>query len=523
MKKLPIMTLIALAAITSCIKDEVKEVNRGTEIGFRTAVQTKGMEADSWTLETIYVTALEEDGTPYFSEAAFARTGGSSDGYFNTSPAYYWPGDGRSFDFYAYSPSETELGGSVEISATAKKLTGFTTQDDIWDQVDFITAKTADQTEENNTGSIGLTFNHHLTRVEVYGYNSSDLYEYIVNGVRVANVWSSGDFDLENEEWDLTAYEDDEYLKTFEMELTEPVTLQKNYGNKPLMGVIDYKNGTENNSAFLLPQTITSWDPEAPAAGGSYISVNVQINKKHEDGSVTRIYPASGSDYGWIAVPLPENTVWNAGDFYRYHLNFGTGAGYVDPSEDPTGDTILGEAIKMTMSVNEWVDSKENTLKNIEMIGRWTATRYYELIEEDEDEPQEDGTYKTVTRIEKDTEDKTVIAGYIDNFAEITIKDGTKLITAYKGVMTETPYILDEDNYILIQTYQSKDAEGNPIEGKYEVYPQIYTITQATVDPYQKGSAEIHVLMSNRGTAGNGDYYKRTQIILYDIEPLGVN
>lgn len=520
MKKLPIMTLIALAAVTSCIKDEVKEVNRGTEIGFRTAVQTKGMENDSWTLETIYVTALEEDGTPYFSKAAFAKTGNSSDGYFNTSPAYYWPGDGRSFDFYAYSPSEAELGGTVEISGTAKKLTGFTTEENIWDQVDFITAKAADQTEENNTGSIGLIFNHHLTRVDVYASTSSDLYEYIVNGVRIANVWSSGDFDLESEEWDLTDYTNAEYLKTFEMELTEPATLHR-YNNISLMGKLDYKNGTENNSAFLIPQTITSWDPENPAAGGSYISVNIQINKKHDDGSVTRIYPATGSDYGWVAVPLPENTVWNAGDYYRYYLNFGSGAGYVDPSEDPTGETILGEAIKMTMSVNEWVSSEENTLKNIEMIGRWTATRYYELIEEDE--LQEDGTYLTVTTIEDDTEDKTVIAGYIDNFAEITIKDGTKLITEYNDVMTETPYILDEDNNILIEIYQSKDAEGNPIEGQYNVYPQIANISPATADPYQKGSAEIHVLQSNRGTEGTGDYYKRTQIILYDIEPLSVN
>lgn len=515
------MTFVALAAITSCIKDEVKEVNKGTEIGFRTALQTKGLEADSWTLETIYVTALEEDGTPYFSEAAYAKTG-NSEGYFSTSPAYYWPGDGRTFDFYAYSPSEEELGGSVEISKDTKKLTGFTTKQDIWEQVDFITAKAVDQTEENNTGSIGLTFNHHLTRVMVYGnINSNSLgYEYIVNGVRFANIQSTGDFDLETEEWDLSGYTDAQYLKTFEMELDEPVTLERNRSIK-ITGEIEYKNYPEDNSAFFIPQTITSWDPERPAEGGSYISINIQINKKNNDGSVTRVYPATeDGDYGWVAVPLPENTVWGAGEFYSYYLNFGKGAGYVDPLVTPSGGTILGETIKMTVAVEDWVDSEENTLKNIEMIGRWTATRYYELIEEDE--LQDDGSYQIKETTRRDTEDKVVIAGYIDNFAELTIKDGTKLITKVNGVATETPYILDEEGYILIETYQSKDSEGNVIEGEYEVYPQIVNITQASSEPYQLGSAEIHVLQTESGTQGTGNYYKRTQVIIYDIEPLSI-
>lgn len=513
------MTFFALAAITSCIKDEVKEVNKGTEIGFRTALQTKGMEADSWTLETIYVTALEEDGKPYFSEVAFAKTG-NSDGYFSTSPAYYWPGDGRTFDFYAYSPSEEELGGTVEISNETKKLTGFTTKPDIWDQVDFITAKAVDQTEENNTGSIGLTFNHHLTRVMVYASTNTDEYEYIVNGVRFADIWSTGDFNFETETWDLTGYADEEYLKTFEMELDEPVTLSR-YSSQNLTREIKYKNGTEDNSAFFIPQTITSWDPEDPAAVGSYISINVQINKKHDNGSVTRIYPATDAgDYGWVAVPLPENTEWKAGEFYRYYLNFGRGAGYVDPLVTPSGGTILGETIKMTIKVEDWVDSEENTLKNIEMIGKWTATKYYEAIEEDV--LQDDGSYQVKERTRYYTEDNSVIAGYIDNFAEITIEDGTKLITKLNGVNTETPYILDENRYILIEVYQSKDSNGDVIEGEYDVLPQIINITPASAEPYQLGSAEIHVLQTEIGTQGTGNYYKRTQVIIYDIEPLSI-
>lgn len=516
MKKLLITTFIAITAISSCMKDEVKEVNKGTEIGFRTAIETKGLEAKNRTLETIYVTALEEDGSPYFSEVAFAKTGNSYDGYFNTSPAYYWPGDGRSFDFYAYSPSESAMGGTVEINASTKKLIGFTTQEDIFDQVDFVTATAEDQTEENNSSSIGLTFNHHLTKVIVQAYSSNNLYEYIVKGVRFADIRSKGDFDFTTGEWDLTGYASDEYVKTFELELPEPITLANS--NNSIMGTISYQTNTVENCAFFIPQSLISWNPEDPDAGGSYISVYVQVNRKHDDGSVTRVYPTSDADYGWMAAPMPANTVWKAGDSYTYQLNFGNGAGYEDPSDNPSGDTVLGETIKMTMSVQGWVDSEENTLKNIEMIGNWTATRYYESIEREH--TLDDGTVESVYSIEDDTEDIDEIAGHVDNFARITIKDGTKLITKYNGVSTETPYILDEDQYILIEIYQSKDSNGNPIEGEYNVYPQIFNITPASADPYQKGSAEIHVLQNEQGTKGTGNYYKRVQIIHYDIEPL---
>lgn len=514
MKKILITTLAALAAVTSCMKDEVKDVNRGTEIGFQTSVQTKGMEARAWTLETIYVTALEQDGTPYFSEAGFAKTGNSSDGYFNTSPAYYWPGDGRAFDFYAYSPSEDKLGGgNVEITVSNKKLTGFVTQQNIFDQVDFITAVATDITESE--GSVGLTFDHRLTRVQVSAWSGSTTYEYIVKGVKIADVGSKGDFDFDTGEWDVSGYESlDDFKKTFSLELPEAITL--NNSSQSLMGKIDYKDGTQSNYAFFIPQSLVSWNPENPSAGGSYISVKVQINKKNDDGTKTRVYPESSvGEYDWVSVPMPGNTVWNQAESYHYSLNFGTGAGY-----DENGETILGEAIKMTMDVQEWIDSENSSLKNIEMIGTWTATRYYENILEDVWN-SETSAYEVKEFIEDETTDPDALSANIDGFNKIVIKDGTKLVTTRGGVSTETDYILDEDKYILIDTYANKDGEGNIIG--YNVRPQIINITPASADPYQLGSAEIHVLQQDSGTPETGNYRKRVQVIEYVIEPLGSN
>ena len=523
MKKFFIAAFIAILAISSCSKDEVKEVNKGSQIGFQASTKTKGIEAEAWTMETIYVTALNQDGTSYFTKVPFVLTGNGTDGYYSTSPAYYWPGDGRAFDFYAYTPSETELGGAIEINGTTKKLTGFTTSENILNQYDFVTAIANDQTENENGSSTVLTFSHNLASIDLRARSSNNSYEYIIKGVRIANIKQKGDFNFESSEWDLSKYNN---IFTANMEIQEPITLRDEISD--LLGEVRYKDDDEYNYAFVLPQEVTSWDPTKPTAGGSYISVNIQINKRNSDGSKTRIYPDVESDYGWVAVPLPVNTVWEAGNRYNYTLVFGKGAGYSDPTEGgSTGNSILGDAIKFKMDVTEWGDSEEDFLKNIEMIGKWTATGYYELVESDQ--LQDDDTYAVVEQIQNETTDLETISGYVNNFATITIKDGTKLITTnINGVQTETPYILDENRYILIEVYIDRDGQGNPIvdnEGnvQYVVYPQIHNITQAISDPYQKGSAEIHVVQNNSGTQGTGDYYKRTQVILYDIEPLSIN
>lgn len=523
MKKLFIAAFIAILAISSCSKDEVKEVNKGSQIGFQASTKTKGIEAEAWTMETIYVTALNQDGTSYFTKVPFVLTGNGTDGYYSTSPAYYWPGDGRAFDFYAYTPSETELGGAIEINGTTKKLTGFTTSENILNQYDFVTAVANDQTEKENGSSTVLTFSHNLASIDLRAYSSNDSYEYIIKGVRIANIKQKGDFNFESSEWDLSKYNN---IFTANMEIQEPIILSNSPSD--LLGEVRYKDDDEYNYAFVLPQEVTSWDPTKPTAGGSYISVNIQINKINSDDSKTRIYPDANSDYGWVAVPLPQGTKWEAGNRYNYTLVFGSGAGYSDPAEGgSTGNSILGDAIKFKMGVTEWGDSEEDVLKNIEMIGKWTATGYYEIYESDQ--LNDDGSFSVVSEMEDETTDIETISGYVNNFATITIKDGTKLITTNaQGVQTETPYILDENRYILIEVYIHRDGQGNPIvdnEGnvQYVVYPQIYNITQAISDPYQKGSAEIHVVQYDSGTPGTGDYEKRTQVILYDIEPLSIN
>ena len=67
MKQTLLLTSITiLMVMSSCMRDEVVDVNNGHAIGFRTAVETRGMEARNTSLDAIYVTALEDGRDPYF-------------------------------------------------------------------------------------------------------------------------------------------------------------------------------------------------------------------------------------------------------------------------------------------------------------------------------------------------------------------------------------------------------------------------------------------------------------------------
>ena len=98
MKRLLILTGVAVLAIASCARDEIKTVNKGHAIDFK-VVETKGdVKQYANDMDHFYVTAfnLTTDGqtqtgvTPFFTDAYFGRLGD----YFTSNPAYYWPADG---------------------------------------------------------------------------------------------------------------------------------------------------------------------------------------------------------------------------------------------------------------------------------------------------------------------------------------------------------------------------------------------------------------------------------------------
>ena len=358
MKKTIILVGIAVMAFASCAKDAVKEVNNGRAIDFRVATQTRASETTTANLTTFYVTALDESGSNYFTDAAFTKV----DTYFSSSPVYYWPGDG-SLNFYAYAPSATTLGATVTVNKTTQVIAGYAPAAAIADQLDLVTT-TATGSKANEATGVALAFDHQLSQLEVKARNANEAYTYKIKGVRFAQPVAQGDLNLATGEWNLTTSNKAVYDVTYD-NVVELNTYAQN-----LME-------TEGDNAMLLPQQLVAWDAEGDKTNvnkGAYISVYAQITTAEG----ARVYPkAEGMEYAWLAVPV--DTKWEAGYKYVYTLDFTDGAGYPDPIGGDTAEgTVLGGPIKFTMEVNPWSEKATMEATKNMLVGSWKAVRIEE-------------------------------------------------------------------------------------------------------------------------------------------------
>ena len=332
--------------IASCSSDDVVSTNTGRAIDFRTSVGTRGTETTTANIDTFWVTAIDEAGDNYFSKQEFTK----DVGFFTSSPVYYWPAG--TLNFFAYSPSETDLGATVTINKDTKTLADFSPAAKIADQKDFVTATASGKRTDNETKGVKLTFEHQLSQIEIKAKNSNTGYVYKVVGVRIGKPVSKGTFTFGANTWTLTTKEKANYEVEY---ATTPRTLAADAATMM---------GTANNNAMLLPQQLVAWasaTDKTNNANGAYIALKIQITTK--DGA--RVYPAKG-DYDWAAVAIGTN--WEAGKKYVYTLDFSNGAGKVDPEKpqpvDPTdpfkpGEDILGKPIKFTVIVTPWAPADQ--------------------------------------------------------------------------------------------------------------------------------------------------------------------
>ena len=338
---------MAMAAmlIASCSSDDVVSTNTGRAIDFRTSVGTRGAETTTANINKFWVTAIDEAGANYFSKQEYKKE--KEGAFFTSSPLYYWPAG--TLNFFAYSPSETDLGATVTIDKDTKNLADFSPATEIANQKDFVTATASGTRAANETNGVELTFYHRLSQIEIKAKNTNAGYVYKVVGVRIGKPVSKGTFTFGANTWALTTTEKANYAVEY---TSAPITLTKD--SATMMG-------TANDNAMLLPQQLVAWTPETDKANtnkGAYIALKIQITTA----SGARVYPAKGKEYDWAAVAVGTN--WEAGKKYVYTLDFSNGAGKVDPEKpeptDPTdpfkpGEDILGGPIKFKVTVKDWV------------------------------------------------------------------------------------------------------------------------------------------------------------------------
>lgn len=337
MKKITLMMGIAALALTSCLKDTVTETNNGRPIDFRVSAQTRATETTTGNLVTFYVTSLMENGSTYFEDLAFVK--GTST--FVSSPEYYWPASG-SLDFYAYAPAADKLGGTLTISNTEQKLTGYSPASNISDQKDFVVA-TASGNKTQNAAGVALTFNHMLSQIEIHAKNLHEGYTYLVKGVSINGVIATGDFNFADSKWTLGT-DKTNYTVTYDY----PVTLTAT--GEVVMDMVDI-DGTElPDNAMLLPQNLATVAPKA--------TLGIYVQCKSTSGA--QVFPETTGDYGWMYVDIDTN--WEAGCKYVYTL-------------DLTRGYQEFHKIQFTMDVTPWVEKSTLDDEDIDLTGTWRMAR----------------------------------------------------------------------------------------------------------------------------------------------------
>lgn len=158
MKKLVLMTALAVGFLTSCSEDEdfVQSTVDNTTIAFATQSAKKAMTRSGATvssLDKFTVSAVDNENTPYFSGVQFNYNDAA--GVFLSATPYYWPSSG-SLSFYAISNP-----GAVTLNDRNVPMYRYTD----WQGEDDLVAATV-QTGEK-TIPYPLTFQHVLSQVSI--------------------------------------------------------------------------------------------------------------------------------------------------------------------------------------------------------------------------------------------------------------------------------------------------------------------------------------------------------------------
>lgn len=364
-----------LVAMSSCMEDEVLERNQGNALAFRPSIDKAlsrsgdGNVTDLSKLQKFKVTATIDGQSNYFTDMMVNKT--PTGDAWTTAATYYWPK--YDLGFYAYAP--TNIGG-VSIDNTSKKITDFVPDKDVNQQIDLLVAYNTGIRAANEASGVELNFKHALSQIDVQAKCSNPNIEIVVKSIRFVNVKTKGSFTYPAQT--TTAGNGTTLANCWALgnEVSSGADYKASFDQTVTLTNSPKSINPSNNNFMLIPQQLTKWE-KTSAANGAYIAVLCRISSK--DGNTkTQLYPelASGGDnaakFGSIIVPIDTN--WEAGKKYTYTLNFcgdGGGAGQVDPNPDTTdpnvdpnpkpgsngGDPVLGNPIKFTVSVEEWVNT----------------------------------------------------------------------------------------------------------------------------------------------------------------------
>lgn len=351
MKKSLFLAALAVVAMASCTKNELKVPSAGTEaeISFQPVVAnatkasyitnesigtapasfdftvyawyTPGNMPDDATGATAYMTDVEVD---YSSTIDDGTTEGS--GAWAPSTKYYWPKNGKlSFDAYAPSAASADATKFESDKNTGIKITGYTVKA-LEAQYDLLfSSRTLDQV--NSTSGINTTydgvdikFNHALSAIEVTAKTNADYPDAIrLDKITILNAYTKGDFSQGmskanlkgTPKWDNQNSETDYVLFNGAQTLTETA--------------LTSTTTTAISNAILLPQDLAH-------TGGStnHVSIKVEYSIKHGSSYLNQEQTFDLS----TCTDTGSNTLtkWEIGKRYTYNFVFSLEDIYFAPS-----------------------------------------------------------------------------------------------------------------------------------------------------------------------------------------------
>lgn len=393
MKKL-FFAMLALVALASCSKDEVVQLNQD-EIKFSVVAENTTKAANVYCannpFSTFSVYAKYVNGTTTNTYINGDQISYENNSWTNKSATRYWPNDGK-LSFYSV------VNGTMtwNVNETNPAKVDFTVADEVKNQQDLLYAATSNK--EKTTNAVNLNFRHALSQVVFKAKNTNKNLYVEIMGVGIHNLYKTNTLTLptstegqiidHNQDGTLeesttlpanttfgtwadfttTAVKTTDYTVTF-----DAVKLPNADDVKNLTDVSEPKKDDENegniweNVMLLMPQVITSWDPNTDpdpdgtnsvaGSANSFFMVKCKMfnvldaNKTGDDltaqNNLVQIWGGdNGSD---VAIPVPAIT-WQQGKKYTYTFIFNdkTNGGY-DP--DPDGDTPEPVLVPITLDV----------------------------------------------------------------------------------------------------------------------------------------------------------------------------
>lgn len=364
-KTIPMLATALLMSFTACQTTEILDQRQDGKITLRTSVNTATkatpLSKDVLSANGFHLAVLDgpiiDSGSSVYFEMDMGSDQLKEDGYYTD---YYW--NDKTLHFYAWYPK------NVAVDASDFYSISFAAAQNVADQKDLSLAYNTGNKADNDESGVLLNFRHALSQIQMVVNNGSTLpnNNVIVKAVKVGNAIKGGTLRMPSSPTSAAAAESnlltnlwednvktatgDKNVNTYSIVHENPIVIT-NGESKTVMG-----NG---GNWMLVPQVNpTAWDVNAGGAGDQmYMALLVKLMQ----GSIT-VYPSDTTpaadkegDYAWTAVPIPANSILEAGKKYTFTLTFKINTGNAG-NRISDGKEVLSHPIKLNVTVDDWLE-----------------------------------------------------------------------------------------------------------------------------------------------------------------------